>query len=199
MSNAPFLSALPPDDLLRTTLHNEVHARPPARIRLPALVVYVAVLNEHASREQECEHLRRLPGQQALALESLNGSFLHLRFEGYNVKWERHTEFTRYVIVQPLPDTALLGASEPDLMSALMIDPDWLRAIPGRTVAAVQLAMVPGDLSDAAALMRQAQTWFGGGGLVASQLGQGHSWAVSKFQIGADGFERMMAVSNQIS
>ena len=30
---------LPPDDPLRLAPHNEVHARPPARIRLPALIV----------------------------------------------------------------------------------------------------------------------------------------------------------------
>ena len=53
---------LPPDDPQRTLLHNEVHARPPARIRLPALVSYVAVFHEGLTREQECEHLRRLPG-----------------------------------------------------------------------------------------------------------------------------------------
>ena len=46
---------------------------------MPALVVYVAVLNEGVSREQECEHLRQLPGQQALAPERLGGNFLRLR------------------------------------------------------------------------------------------------------------------------
>ena len=35
------LSALPPDDALREELHNEVHARPSARIHLPALIVFV--------------------------------------------------------------------------------------------------------------------------------------------------------------
>ena len=32
---------LPPDDPQRSALHNEVHARPPARVRLPALIVQV--------------------------------------------------------------------------------------------------------------------------------------------------------------
>ena len=51
------LSALPPDDALREELHNEVHARPSARIRLPALIVFVAVLNEGVSREQALDCL----------------------------------------------------------------------------------------------------------------------------------------------
>lgn len=53
---------LPPDDALRLELHNEVHARPSARISLPALIVSVAVLNDGVSREAEWAHLRRLPG-----------------------------------------------------------------------------------------------------------------------------------------
>ncbi|HRD97288.1 MAG TPA: DUF3422 family protein, partial [Rubrivivax sp.] len=87
---------LPPDDALRAELHNEVHARPPARIRLPALLVYVAVLNEGVTREAEWAHLRRLPGQAGLPLADLRANFLRLRLAGHSLKWERHSEFTRY-------------------------------------------------------------------------------------------------------
>jgi uncharacterized membrane-anchored protein len=201
------MSMLPPDDTLRTALHNEVHARPPAQVPLPALIVYVAVLNAGVTREQECAHLRGLPGQQTLDLESLQGNFLRLNLAGFSLKWERHTEFTRYSIVQDLPAGAELGTSDPDLLAALVVPPDWLRGIPGRTVAAIQLAMVQGDLSDQAALMAQAQTWFGGRALVASQMGLapgqpawqglpvGHSWALTEFRIGADGFERLLVIA----
>ena len=110
---------LPPDDPQRTLLHNEVHARPPARIRLPALVSYVAVFHEGLTREQECEHLRRLPGQEALSVEDLHDNFLRIREAGYTLKWERHTEFTRYSLVQPLPDGMGLDACEPSLAGAI--------------------------------------------------------------------------------
>ena len=195
MNHAPAL-LLPDDDAQRDLLHNEVHARPPARIRLPALVIYVAVLNEGISREQECEHLRRLPGQQDLRPEQLQGNFLRLRFEGYTVKWERHTEFTRYSIVQPLPAQAALGASEPDLSSELVVAPAWLRDIPGRTIAAIQLAMVHSELKPCDATMALARRWFGDRTVVASVMGNnGHSWAVTDFQLREDGFERMLVLA----
>ena len=186
---------LPPDDPLRTTLHNEVHARPPARLQLPALVVQVAVLNAGVTREDECAHLRRLTGQADLPLAQLQGNFLRLSCGNHTVKWERHTEFTRYSIVQALPASALLGATEPELLSAMAVTPEWLCSIPGRTVSAIQLAMVEGDLSEAPAIMAQAKDWFGGRALIASQLGNGHSWALTEFQIGADGFERMLVIA----
>ncbi len=188
---------LPDDDTLRVQLHNEVHARPSARIRLPALVVYVAVLNRGISREQECAHLRRLPGQQGLSPEQLQGNFLRLRFEGYTVKWERHTEFTRYSIVQPLPAQAALGANDPDLADELVVTPEWLREIPGRVFAAIELAMVHGDLDAPEAAMVQARRWFGERVVVASVMGnQGHSWAVTDFHLRDSGFERFLVIAS---
>jgi len=47
---------LPPDDAARVALHNEVHARPTARIRLPALIIDIAVLHEGVAIEAECAH-----------------------------------------------------------------------------------------------------------------------------------------------
>ena len=196
---SPFASSyLPADDGLRRTLHNEVHARPQARIRIPALVVYVAVLNEDASREQECAHLRALPGQQELGLERMQGNFLRLRFDGYTMKWERHSEFTRYSLVQPLPEHAQLGASDPELLGALVLPPDWLRNIPGRTIAAIKVVMVHGDLADAEGTLEVAQRWFGAHPMVASLMGSnGHSWAVSDFMLRPSGFERILVIGPQ--
>ncbi len=208
---------LPPDDALRTALHNEVHARPSARVRLPALITYVAVLNEGINRDAECAHLRLLPGQQALMSEQLKDNFLRLRALGFTVKWERHTEFTRYSIMQPLPLHALLGTSEPELLAHLAVPPEWLCQIPGRTVAAVQLVMLNAALDDAPALMAQAVTWLGGRTVVASLMGSnavsaagcagepanrqgyghpmGHSWALTQFRLQEDGFERMLVIA----
>jgi uncharacterized membrane-anchored protein len=186
---------LPPDDALRRTLHNEVHARPQARIRMPALVVYVAVFNEGITREQECEHLRQLPGQQDLGLERMQGNFLRLRLDGCTMKWERHSEFTRYSLVQPLPENALLGATDPELLGALVLPAQWLRSIPGRTIAAIKVVMVHGDLRDVAGTLARAQQWFGEHPVVASLMGNnGHSWAVTDFMLRDSGFERMLVI-----
>jgi uncharacterized membrane-anchored protein len=187
--------ALPQDDALREALHNEVHARPPARIRLPALVVYVAVLNEGVSREQEAEHLRRLPGQSGLKSDDLSGNFARLRFATHTLKWERHTEFTRYSLVQALPEAAIKGMDESALMASLRIDPDWLAAIPGQTVAAIMLAMVHGDAEDPAAIKAVSAPWFEGRATLASLLGLRRACALSDFRLRPSGFERMMVIA----
>lgn len=187
---------LPADEPLRRQLHDEVHARPPARIRLPALVTYVAVIHEGVSREQECEHLRRLPGQAGLTPEDLQGSFVRLRLPGATLKWERHTEFTRYSIVQAMPAGAGLGQRDPALLPHLALPPDWLAGIPGQTLAAIKLAMLEGDVAQPQACLAQARTWLGEHPVVASLMGnRGHSIVVTDFMLRDSGFERMLVIA----
>ena len=190
---------LPLDDEQRRQLHNEVHARPSARVRLPALIVYVAVLNEGVGREQEWQHLKNLPGHADLALDRLNGNFLRLRCDGFTVKWERHTEFTRYSIVQPLPAHAGWGSVSPELASQVVTGTAWLRAIPGKTVAAIHLGMLAAPV-DAPDTVAQAQAWLGEGAVVGSRMGNTteglpHSCVLTHFRLGADGFERMLVLA----
>ena len=191
---------LPPDDGQRTELHDEVHARPSTRIRLPALVVYVAVLNEGVSREDERRHLQRLPGQQDLDAAALRGNFVRLRFPGGTLKWERHSEFTRYSLVQPLNDRVwasdpILPPADPPLLSDLAVPGEWLREIPGRTVAAITLAMVTEPLDDAPAALARARAWFAERPVVASLMGGGHSCVVTDFLIQPGGFERLLVMA----
>ena len=96
------LSCLPIDDAQRFALHNEIHTRPSATFKLPALIVYVAVLNAGVSISDEYQHLRQLSGQDDLDLDQMKGNFLQLQCEAFKIIWERHTEFTRYTIVQAL-------------------------------------------------------------------------------------------------
>ena len=188
-------SSLPPNDCLRVELHNEVHARPTAHLQLPSLVTYVAVLNEHVPREQELEHLQALPGQQNLCLDDLSSNFLRMQCGLYSVKWERHTEFSRYSIIHDLAATSGLGSIEPILTDALGVPQSWLCAIPGQTVCAIQMALLIGDLAEQEPLMQLAQSWMGTTTLIASQLGKGHSWGLTDFRIRHDGFERMLVIA----
>jgi uncharacterized membrane-anchored protein len=156
----------------------------------------VAVFNEGVTRAQECEHLRRLPEQDGLVPADLQGNFLRLRLPGCTLKWERHTEFSRYFLVQALPEGAALGACDPELLSHLVLPPDWLAAIPGRTLAAINLAMLHGDLNEPQKTLALARTWLGEHAVVASQMGNnGHSLVVTDFMLRENGFERMLVVA----
>lgn len=122
---------LPPDHPQRDQLYSELHARPAAHIGLPAFILLIAVLNEAVPRNAELAHLQRLPGQAHLGLADLESNFLRLQLGNYSLKWERHTEFTRYSLVLPLPAGTDMGQEPDALRSALGLNEDWLSAIPG--------------------------------------------------------------------
>ena len=184
---------LPPDDALRRQLHDEVHARPPARIALPAAVLYVALFNDGVSRQAELDALRQLPGQGDLCLDDLQGNFLRLMLPGYTLKWERHTEFTRYSVVQS-QTRANAGWFAADHWGAQQVlPPGWLARLPGRTFCAIELALLLGDPDRAQLLLAQARDALGEHTLAASVMGnQSHSLLVTDFKLRDNGFERML-------
>jgi uncharacterized membrane-anchored protein len=188
------MNFLPIDDAQRAQLHNEVHARPSARIRLPAFILLVGVFNEGITREQECAHLQKL--QPNLTLQDVQGNFVRMRLGECTVKWERHTEFTRYSLVQPLPPGAELGAQEPELLSHLMLPQGWLADIPGRTFSAIELVMLEGEVTDVQRTLEQARTWLGDQPVIASRMGSpAHAMVATDFQLRDNGFERMLVVA----
>ena len=187
---------LPPTDPQRFLLHNEVHARPSQRIHMPALVVYVAVINDNVTLEQEYEHLSRLPNKERINIENLQDNFFYLQLQGYTLRWERHTEFTSYSLVQSLPESAQLGASDPELLSFLSLPEGWLAEIPGQTIAAIKLVMVHGDLTHPEKMLTSARNWFGERPVVASLIGRNsHSIVVTDFMLRDRGFERMLVIA----
>jgi uncharacterized membrane-anchored protein len=97
--------------------------------------------------------------------------------------------------VQSLPATAQPPASDPELLSALELDPAWLRGIPGRTVAAIKLVMVEAPLDDPDAALASARRWFNERSVVASLMGGGHSCAVTDFRLQPSGFERILVLA----
>jgi uncharacterized membrane-anchored protein len=200
---------LPPDDPLRHALHDEAHARPAATIRLPALVVYLAVRHDGVARGAQLAHLRELPGHEALPEDALDNQFLRLKLGGGTLKWERHSEFTRYSLVQALPEGVGLETPTPALHEQLVVPEGWLARVPGRSLVAMQLVMLPmpenppRELRDT---LDSARRWFDGHPVTASAIGRvpipasaatpagGHSVVVTDFRLDASGFERMLVL-----
>lgn len=188
------MNLLPQDDALRSQLHNEVHARPSSRIRLPACIVLVGVFNEGVTREQEYACLQQL--KHDLTPEEIQGNFLLIRLNDCTLRWERHAEFTRYSFVQLLPEGVGLGSQEPELLSHLKVPSGWWASIPGQTFAAIKLVMLNADLNDPQSALEQARTWLGDQTIIASRMGNpAHSIVVTDFRLRDSGFERMLVLA----
>ena len=190
---------LPANDGQRLVLHNEIHTRPSALVKLPALVNYVAVLNAGVSISDEWAHLKQLSGHSALDMSEMRGNFLQLQGDHYKLIWERHTEFTRYTIIQPLPEHAHWGSTLPELATHTATGIEWLQSIPGKTITAIHLAMLSEGMDDADAIYK-SKLWLGEGTVIGAKMGrtadgQSHSHLITNLRIGADGFERILVMA----
>lgn len=190
---------LPANDGQRLVLHNEIHTRPSALIKLPALISYVAVLNRGVSVSDEWNHLAQLQGHGVLDPADMKGNFLQLEGEHHKVVWERHSEFTRYTIVQPLPAHAFLGSTLPKLASHIATDIEWVQGIPGQTITAIHLGMLNEGMNDADALYK-SKLWLGEGTVIGAKMGRSadgssHSHLITNLRIDADGFERILVMA----
>ena len=197
--NEALAKHLPSNDTRRLLLHNEIHIRPSATFGLPALVVYVAVLNSDVSPAEEFEHLKRLPQTQALEFDTMKGNFLQLQCSGFKVIWERHTEFTRYTIVQSLPTHAQWGSELPELGEYVATGSEWLKGIPGKTITAIHLGLLNEGADDPDAFYKGKQ-WLGDGTLIGSKMGRtadnvSHSQLMTNLKVGANGFERILVLT----
>ena len=195
----PLPKHLPINDEQRLLLHDEIHTRPSATFKLPALVIYVAVLNANVSTAEEFEHLKRLPQTQSLEFEKMKGNFLQLQCIGYKVIWERHSEFTRYTIVQSLPAHAQWGSDLPELGEYVATGGEWVRRIPGKTITAIHLGILNEGVNDPDAFYK-GKKWLGNGTLIGSKMGrtsgsESHSQLMTNLKIGTNGFERILVLT----
>ena len=193
--------ALPPDHPLRAELAEEVHARPPDSFRSPFRVSYLALLNDSTDRDTEwkqfCDLLRRF----GITPPARTSNHFSTRIDGVHLRWERHTEFSRYTIVEPD------DGDEPFSTPALAALPtDWLASLSGQVIVAAHAAFardfgtpdcVPGatqiDYDDV------SNRFFHGNSLVGATIADGAGMALTDFRIGADGFSRFLVFDRKLT
>jgi uncharacterized membrane-anchored protein len=187
---------LPDDDALRSALHNEVLLRPPPRMGLPVQIACVVVRNAEVDIASECAHLAKLPGQKDLQPEQL--AALHLRVQAgpCTLRWERHTEFTRYTLLRALPPSTLINDIPQQYVTQLLPEDNWLANVPGTALAAIHLIMLWGEPPHAVTRATAYDHWFAEGAAVASLMGNPtHACVVSDLAVQTDGFERLLVIA----
>lgn len=192
---------LPPEHPDRHLLHDEIHARPVGQAPHPVVVFCLAVLNEGVSREAELEHLAKLnAGADAGQTEGTRGSFARVRLASGEIKWERHTEYTRYTIVLPMTGNTTAHTNPvvwlAQVRAALAPYQQWFAHAPGQTIAAVEVTVLETTDDVLAQGSEFGPAWFGESTLLTSRLGtQGHSLVLTDFRVQHDGVERILVLT----
>ncbi|WBU65497.1 DUF3422 family protein [Paracoccus aerodenitrificans] len=176
------------DHPLRTTMVNELHARPSPRIEAPCHAVYLAFkeTGDAASRDRarDVAHLSALAQRHGAPRPSEGDSHYSATLGRHRVIWESHTEFVSYTAiaegVPPQPYDPACGA---------VFSADWQVAAPGRRVTAVMIRveMMP---EDDAQIDRDLADWFSRESLAAFEVLDRSAIVASDFRIDPDGWMR---------
>lgn len=182
----------PLDHPLRRELNNEIHARPPAVMEAPQLVSYMAITHEdELTRDTEVAHLGELAAAYAVPLPEVTGEHLLLDVGCFQVKWERHNEFSTYTFIRaPEPGDA------PDGGAIRAVPARWLAGMPGRLLVATHVELrAAAELPPSTVLDRIPPT--DTRLTITSQVSDG-AWVFTDFLL-TDGWSRFLVVGDTIN
>jgi uncharacterized membrane-anchored protein len=185
--------ALPPDHPQRLELHDEVHARPPEALAPPLRLTSLALLADQGEREREWQHVAGLVERFGAVPPLRGASHFSVDLGPFRLKWERHTEFSRYVIIVPGVPT------DPFLEPAVDVAPqEWIADLPGRVIAAAHGAHLP-RAAMAAEPDVIASRHFAGNPLIGAAIGDGVAIAFTDLRVHGDGFSRFLVLDEGLT
>jgi uncharacterized membrane-anchored protein len=183
---------LPENHALRFELAGEVHARPHEALAAPLRASHVAVLVDAEDRAREHAHVSRLCREAGLAPPAADAIHFSADLGAFRLRWERHTEFSSYTFFCPGPGAARFA--EP---AAARVPADWLRAIPGRPLAAAHAEILERSVPMPSA--REIAAAFEGNYVVGAEAGGGAAAVFTDFRVHADGFGRFLVIDRSLS
>lgn len=184
--------SLPANYALRHLLNNEVHARPFEALKAPERLSYLVLLRGAGSEAEEIAAMAELCVRHNAPPPAPDANHYRADFGTFRVRWERHTEFTRYtfMVAGPFDDPFATPALE-------RVPQDWLANLPGEILIAAHAAIQPPP----AAPQREeriAESHFAGNTLIGSTIAGGAARAYTDFRIHADGFSRYLVLDDKL-
>lgn len=186
------VASLPVDHPQRRSLADEVHSRPPAAVQAPAAVACLALVD--ATPADALAAVAALAARAGVAFAvSPDAPHVLLELPSLRLKWERHGEFVSLVFVRPLDADAVPNAltAWPSAFAAL--PPDWLAALPGRTIAAADVLLLPSAAVDAAST---SASGFDGDALAGARVLDGAARVLTDFVVRPDGRTRWLVLDD---
>ena len=170
----------------RSSLYEELHNRPSPIIHGNCQVAHFTVLLND-NREALHEHVVDLCKRFCVPAPGPESSCLYQDFGGFELRWERHLEFSNFTFI--CPDV------EPFSADALNFIPkDWLASLPGELVVAVQMAVI-----DQPPTEQQRHLWLEGQRASGSQVADSRAEVWTAFKLHNDGFGRIITCNNELT
>ncbi len=177
---------LPANHPLRQKLNDEVHARPPEELHAPCSISYLALFTDQAAREESGAKVRELAERFNAPPPVKGASHYSADLGPFRVKWERHTEFTRYEFIIEKDENPPF--SDPPIRA---VPEEWVASLPGKLLVAANIMVMRAN-SALPNLDDISARYFDGNTLVGSGVSSGAGRAFTDFRIHRDGFSRIL-------
>lgn len=178
----------------------DLHARPFPVSAAPIRTSQLSFLHhdsddensEVVSQIDEINHLKELCQRYSIHPPQESDACFYQNFGEFEVRWERHTEFSTYAFV--VHDSSPAPFEFPPIG---LVPIDWLQAIPGQVIAAVHIDALEGDgKRPDREVLRQ---YFEGQRLIGSKLHDGAATIWSALRLHSDNFNRILLVNNTLN
>lgn len=181
------LMTLPPAHPQRLELNDEVHARPPEALVAPLRLSYLALFLDAVPRDTAWQAVHDLAARFSAPPPAPGATHYSVNLGPFRIKWEQHTEFARYKFI-------VAGADAGDPFASPAIDAvpaDWLAALPGQTLVAAHVALLPAS-AGAVDPEEVSARLFHGNPVIGATVAGDTAVALTDFRIHPDGFSRVL-------
>jgi uncharacterized membrane-anchored protein len=169
---------------LQQSLIAELHNRPFPRLKAPVCISHMVIL-EPADLTTELNHIQLLAQLYSVAAPDHNATCYYQDFGQFEFRWERHTEFSSYMIIVPNLDI------KPFSRTALALLPtDWLGQLEGAMVSGDHIEMRK-EMS-ACPSPEELHPYFEGQRLFASEVQEGKATLRTSVRAHHDNFGRII-------
>lgn len=184
---------LPPEHPRRRDLHNEAHARPSEALVAPCRVSFLALLSPGKIREEQWRHLCELVDRNGGKPPEEDATHLSIDLGAFRLRWERHTEFTRYQFMVSGISPSLFADTALEAVPA-----DWLAKLAGQIMVATHAAFVrESEVTLDPDLI--GRKYFDGNALIGAAIADHAGAAFADYRIRADGFSRLLVVDKSLT
>lgn len=176
----------------RDRLFNELHTRPFPVLEQGSRVSQVALLHGGQDVAEEYRHIQILCERYSILPPAPGSSCYYQNFGGFELRWERHTEFSTYTFIHRI------DGPEPFQRTALsLLPPGWLAGLPGKVISGLHVEVLV--MPDPAPVSDTLRHHFEGHRLISSWVIDRKARLWTAYRIHNDGLGRVLVLNKGLN
>ncbi|MDP2226879.1 MAG: DUF3422 domain-containing protein, partial [Moraxellaceae bacterium] len=171
---------------------NELHTRPFPVLEQGSRVSQIALLHGGEDVAAEYRHLQILCERFSILPPAPGSSCCYQNFGGFELRWERHTEFSTYMFIHRQE-----GADAFRHTALTLLPAGWLAGLPGKVISGLHIDII--GMPDPAPGSDTLRPLFEGHRLVSSWVIDRKARLWTAYRIHSDGLGRILVLNRELN